>query len=53
MLKIHSDLNDTVTNYQATRAVMLHAVFSGSSGRYDSYEGGGRTEYKSKCMVGG
>jgi len=27
--------------------------FSGSSGRFDSYEGGGRTEYKSKCMVGG
>ena len=27
--------------------------FSGSSGRYDSYEGGARSEYKSKCMVGG
>ena len=41
-------------NVKPVKSILRCAVlFSGSSGRYDSYEGGGRAEYKSKCMNGG
>jgi len=45
--------NEVVSDFKATKSVLWCVVFSGSSGRYDSYEGGGRAEYKSKSMAGG
>jgi len=40
----------TVADVTARKCVVL---CSGSAGRYDSYEGGARPEYKSKCIAGG
>jgi len=42
-----------ITYIKSVNYVLICVIVLGSSGRYDSYEAGGRTEYKSKCMAGG